>query len=261
MRLALIVLMLAGVVAARAEVVGKVIIYTADSLTMKGYIAYDDKIEGKRPGILVVHEWWGQNEHARKRAEMLAGLGYVALAVDMYGNGKQADNPDDAGKLAGSVMQDPSVMKSRFLAAMNMLKMDKHVDPEQIGAIGFCFGGGVVLGMAREGADLKAVVCFHGSIATKHPAEKGTVKGKILVCNGAADKFVSAEDIKNLKAEMKSADVDLKFVNYPGALHAFTNPAATELGKKFNMPIAYNENADKKSWSEMQKLFKKVFKK
>jgi dienelactone hydrolase len=261
MRLALLVLMLVVAVAARAEVVGKEIVYTADSLTMKGYIVYDNNIRGKRPGILVVHEWWGINDHARKRAEMLAGLGYVALAVDMYGNGKQADNPGDAGKLAGSVTQDPAVMKSRFLAAMNMLKMDEHVDPEQIGAIGFCFGGGIVLGMAREGADLKAVVCFHGSLATKHPAEKGVVKGKVLVCNGAADKFISADDIKSFKAEMKSAGVEWKFVNYPGALHAFTNPAATELGKKFNMPIAYNENADKKSWVEMQKLFKKAFKK
>ncbi len=260
MKAAVLVLLFAGVVAARANIVGKEIVYSADSVTMKGYIAYDDKIAGKRPGILVVHEWWGNNDYSKKRADMLAGLGYVAFALDMYGNGAQAANPDEAGKLAGSVMQHPDVMKSRFVAAMNMLKMDEHVNPDQIGAIGYCFGGSVVLGMVRDGADLKGAVSFHGNLATQHRAEKGAVKGKLLVCNGAADSFVSADDIKNLKEEMKSAGGDLKFVNYPGAVHAFTNPAATELGKKFNMKIAYNENADKKSWEEMRKFFKKVFK-
>jgi dienelactone hydrolase len=250
-----------GVVSVRAGIVGKEVTYTSDSLTMKGYIAYDDGVKEKRPGILVVHEWWGQNEYARKRAEMLAKLGYVALAVDMYGNGKQASHPDDAGKFASEVMSSLPGMKARFMAAMDVLKKDEHVDPAQISAIGYCFGGGVVLAMAREGADLKAAVSFHGSLATKHPAEKGNVKATVLVCNGADDKFISADDIRNFKSEMKSAGAEFTFINYPGAIHAFTNPGATELGKKFNMAIAYNENADKKSWTEMQKLFKKVFKK
>jgi dienelactone hydrolase len=259
MRLSLFVLLLFAAVAARAGVVGKEVSYTADSLTMKGYLAYDDKFMGKRPGVLVVHEWWGNNDYSRKRADMLAGLGYVALAVDMYGNGKLADNPSDAGKFATEVMTNMSTMKPRFDAAMDLLKNDEHVDPSRIAAIGYCFGGGVVLGVAREGADLKAVVSFHGSLATQHPAEKGTVKAKILVCNGAADKFNSADVIKKFKDEMKAAGADFKFVNYPGAVHSFTNPASTELGKKFNMPIAYNEKADKQSWAEMQKFFKKVF--
>ena len=194
-------------------------------------------------------------------ADMLAELGYVALAVDMYGDGKQADNPTDAGKLAGEIMKNPSVLKERFSAAMDFLRNDEHVDASQIGAIGYCFGGGVVLAMARTGINLKAAVCFHGSLATQNTVKKGDVKARILVCNGAADKFISADDVKKFKAEMKSADVDFKFVDYPGATHAFTNPAATELGKKFNIPIAYNEKADKRSWSEMQKLFKRVFKK
>jgi dienelactone hydrolase len=260
-RLSLLVLVLFAAVTTRAGVVGKEISYTADSLTMKGYIAYDDKYAGKRPGVLVVHEWWGNNDYSRHRADMLAKLGYVALAVDMYGNGKQADNPSDAGKLAGEVMSNLSTMETRFNAAMDVLKNDGHVDPSQIAAIGYCFGGGVVLGMAREGADLKAVVSFHGSLATQHPAEKGKVKAKILVCNGASDKFNPPDVIKKLKEEMKTAGADFKFVNYPGAIHSFTNPASTALGKKFNMPIAYNEKADKESWAEMQKLFKKVFKK
>jgi len=244
-----------------AGINGKHVAYKTDSLTMKGYLAFDDATKDKRPGIIVVHEWWGNNEYSRKRAEMLAELGYVALAVDMYGDGKQADNPGDAAKMAGEVMINPTMLTARFTAALDFLKNDEHVDPVRIGAIGYCFGGGVVLAMARAGVDLKATVCFHGSVATQTPVKRGDVKGKILVCNGAADKFVPETDIKKFKSEMKSAGVDFKFVDYPGATHAFTNPAATDLGIKFNMPIAYNEKADKRSWAEMQKLFNKVFKK
>ena len=261
MRLVFLALVLMGVVISRAAVVGKPVEYAAGGVTLKGYIAYDDKFTGKRPGILVVHEWWGLNDHARKRADMLAELGYVALAVDMYGDGKQADHPDDAGKFAGEVMKNMPVMKARFLAALDLLKQSEVVDPANIGAIGYCFGGGVVLGMAREGADLKGVVSFHGSLATQSPAQKGRVKAKILVCNGAADKFVSEESIKEIKAEMKAAKADFKLINYPDAIHSFTNPASTEMGKKFNLPLAYNEKADKKSWADMQEFFKRVFKK
>jgi len=261
MRLSYFVILLFAAVAAQASVVGKEVSYTADSLTMKAYLVYDDKFSGKRPGVLVVHEWWGNNDYSRKRADMLASLGYVALAVDMYGNGKVVDNPNDAGKLAAEVMANLPIMKSRFDAAMDFLKADDHVDPTRIAAIGYCFGGAVVLGMAREGADLKAVVSFHGNLATQHPAEMGKVKARILVCNGADDEFISAEMIKKFKDEMKAAGANLKFVNYPGAIHSFTNPASTELGKKFNIPLAYNEMADKESWAEMQKLFKKVLKK
>jgi dienelactone hydrolase len=261
MRFVFLVLVLVGVVMSHAAIVGKSVEYSADGITLKGYIAYDDKSTDKRPGILVVHEWWGHNEYARKRADMLAELGYVALAVDMYGDGKQADHPDDAGKFAGEVMKNMPVMKGRFLAALDLLKQSEFVDPAKIGAIGYCFGGGVVLGMAREGADLQGVVSFHGSLATQSPAQKGRIKSKILVCNGAADKFVSEESIKEIKAEMKAAKADFKFINYPEAIHSFTNPASTEMGKKFNLPLAYNEKADKKSWADMQEFFKRVFKK
>lgn len=261
MRLALFALMFMEIAVSRAAVVGKPVDYVANGVTLKGYIAYDDGSTDKRPGILVVHEWWGHNEYARKRAEMLAGLGYVALAVDMYGDGKQADHPDDAGKFASALMKNMPVMKERFLAAMDVLKQNGAVDPTRLGAIGYCFGGGVVLTMAREGADMKGVVSFHGSLATQSPAEKGRVKAKILVCNGAADTFVPAESIKEFKAEMKKANVDFKLVNYPGAIHSFTNPGSTELGKKFHLPLAYSETADKKSWADMQEFFKRVFKK
>ena len=154
--------------------------------------------------------------------------------------------------------KSPRVIRNR--AATELLKANEHVDPLQIGAIGYCFGGGVILAMAREGSDLKAVVSFHGSLATQHPAEKGKVKAKVLVCSGADDKLISADDIKKFKEEMKTAGVDYKFVNYPGAMHGFSNPAATELGKKFKIAIAYNKTADKESWDEMQKLFRKAFK-
>jgi dienelactone hydrolase len=259
MILKILALTFLSILTANAGVIGKKVTYNSDSLTMKGYLAFDDGMKGKRPGIIVVHEWWGNNDYSRRRADMLAELGYIALAVDMYGDGKQADNPTDAGKFAREVMKDPSTLQARFTAAMDFLKNDEHVDASQIGAIGYCFGGGVVLAMARIGIDLKAVVCFHGSLATQNPAKKGDIKARILVCNGAADKFISADDVKKFKVEMKSAGVDFKFIDYPGATHAFTNPASTEVGKKFNMPIAYNEKADKRSWSEMQKWFKKTF--
>jgi dienelactone hydrolase len=245
---------------ADAGVVGKHVTYTADTLTMKGYLAYNDSITGKHPGILVVHEWWGNNDYSKMRAEMLAKLGYVSLAVDMYGNGKQADNPTVAQTLAGEAMKDPAVLSARFNAALNYLKHDSHVDTSQIGAIGYCFGGSVVLSMAMTGADLKSVVAFHPGMSGLPKPEKENVKARVLVCNGGADKFNSAEVKKKFKKEMKAAGANFEFIDYPGALHAFTNPAATELGKKFKIPIAYNASADKKSWLEMQKWLKSSFK-
>jgi dienelactone hydrolase len=260
MKLALLALALAIPAAATAKIVGKVVEYKAGDVILKGYIAYDNSIKGKRPGIIVVHEWWGLNDYPKKRAEMLAKLGYVAFAADMYGDGKTVDNPGDAQKSAGESMKDINLFKSKFLAAVDYLKQDEHTNPTQIGAIGYCYGGGVVLNMARAGVDLKGVVSFHGSLAAAIPAEKGNVKAKILVCAGGADKFISAEAIETFKKEMKDACADMKYVAYEGALHAFSNTNATEMGKKFNMPIAYNEKADKGSWSEMQKFFKMVFK-
>lgn len=260
MKLALLALALAIPVSTYAKVVGKTVEYKVGETTLKGYLAYDNSIKGKRPGIIVVHEWWGLTDYPKKRAEMLAKLGYVALAADMYGDGKTVDNPGDAQKSAGESMKDANLLKSKFLAAMDFLKQDEHTDPTQIAAIGYCYGGGVVLNMARAGVDLKGVVSFHGSLGAVIPADKGNVKAKILVCSGAADKFISEKDIETFKNEMKGAGADLKYVAYKGALHAFSNPDATALGKKFNMPIAYDEKADKGSWSEMQKFFKAIFK-
>jgi len=261
MRLALIACFLFVAVAAYAGIVREEVTYSGDGVTLKGYLVYNDSIKEKRPGVLVVHEWWGNNDYSRMRADMLAELGYIAFAVDMYGDGKLADNPADAGKLAGGVMSNMNGMKSRFLAALEELKKNKAVDPTRIAAIGYCFGGGVALNMACAGADLQGVVSFHGSLSTVKPALPGMIKAKILVCNGATDLFNPDAAVNKFKADMDSSKADYKFINYPDAVHAFTNPASTEAGKKFNIPIAYNEKADKKSWADMVEFFGMIFKK
>lgn len=244
---------------AHAAVKGEEVQYTVGKQVFKGYLAYDDAMKGKHPGVLVVHEWWGHNEYARKRARMLAELGYTALALDMYGDGKQAHHPDEAGKFAGELLQNMDAAKARFVAAEDLLKKHATVDATRIGAIGYCSGGAVALQMARAGVDLKGVVSFHGNLGTSSPAVKGLVKAKILVANGADDPFVKPDEIDAFKNEMEVAGVDYKFVSYAGAKHGFTNPEADGLGKKFNMPLAYNAEADKQSWNEMKAFFKKIF--
>jgi dienelactone hydrolase len=232
--------------------------YSEGGTTLKGFLAWDDANVGKRPGILVVHEWWGLNDYARSRAKQLAELGYTALAVDMYGDGKTADHPKDAGALAASVMKEPRVALARFRAAMDVLKSQPTVDPEKIAAIGYCMGGAIVLNAAREGMDLDAVASFHGSLGALLPI-KGPIKAKVLVCHGEADSFIPPETVAAFKKEMKEAGADFKFIAYPGAKHGFTNPAADEAGKKFNIDIAYNQEADEKSWKELQAFLRAAF--
>ncbi len=256
---ALLLLALSGFTSADKIMEGKEVQYTADGVVMKGYLAYDGTVKGKRPGVLVVHEWWGLNEYARKRVRMLAEMGYIALAVDMYGDGKQAMHPDDAGKFSSELMKNFDTAKSRFTAAMEFLKKQPSADPDRIAAIGYCFGGGIVLNMACQGVDLKGVASFHGSLSAVKPAAQGAVKAKILVLHGADDKFTTPEQIDAFKREMKNAGADFRFIAYPGAVHSFTNPDADELGKKFNLPLAYNEEADRKSWEELRKFMKEIF--
>jgi len=249
-----------GIGYAEPRISGKTVEYSAQGLVMKGYLAYDENITGKRPGVLVVDEWWGLSDYARKRARMLAELGYAALAVDMYGDGKQAMHPDDAKKFSSELMKNFDIAKLRFMAAADFLKQQGNVDPTRIAAIGYCMGGSVVLNMARQGVDLKGAASFHGSLSAVKPAQPGSVKAKVLVLHGGDDKFTPPEQIEAFKQEMKSAGADFQFISYPGATHSFTNPEATELGKKFNMPIAYNADADKKSWDELKEFLKKIFK-
>ncbi|QQR91354.1 MAG: dienelactone hydrolase family protein [Myxococcales bacterium] len=238
---------------------GEEVSYQADGVTLKGYLAYNADQADKRPGVLVVHEWWGHNDYARKRARMLAEMGYTALALDMFGEGKNTTHPETAKQFVGEVLKDANVGEVRFNAALSLLKAHDTVDPDKIAAIGYCFGAGVVLHMARVGADLNAVASFHGSLDTNTPAKRGTIKAKLLVQNGGADPFVPPALVKKFKNEMKKAKADLTFINYPGAKHAFTNPEATELGKENNLPLAYDKAADEKSWQELKLFLEKIF--
>jgi dienelactone hydrolase len=230
-----------------------------DSLVLNGYVVYDENIEGKRPAIIVVHEWWGLNDYAKRRARELAKLGYIAMALDMYGNGKQADNPDSAGKLATPFYQNPQMAKQRFDAALIKLKTYSQVDPEKVAAIGYCFGGAQVLNMAKLGDDLKGVVSFHGNLNVV-PANKDLLKAQVLVCHGAADPFVPQAEVDQFKKQMDSIEAKYTFKSYVGAVHAFTNPDATAMGEKFKIPIKYNAAADSASWKDMKDFFDTIFK-
>lgn len=241
------------------SIVTKRVTYSADGTTLKGFIAYDNNIEGKRPGIIVVHEWWGLNNYARERAEMLAKLGYIAFAIDMYGNGTVVDHPKDAGKFAMAVMQKMDTARARFNAGLRLLKEQSETDTGKIGAIGYCFGGGIALRMALGGADLNGVVSFHGDLPTDSVKSPGDVTAKLLVCNGAADPLNPPEKVEAFEKSMNNANIDYRLINYPGAKHSFTNPAADSIGIKYNLPLAYNKAADEKSWEAMKKFFKEIF--
>jgi dienelactone hydrolase len=235
--------------------------YSDGEATMKGFVVYDDARKGKRPGIVMVHEWWGITKHMHDEARRLARQGYTAFIADMYGDAKTADNPRDAGALSGSVMKNTQVMESRFNAAREQLAKQPTVDPDRIGAVGYCFGGAVVLNMARAGADLDGVVGFHASLGLNTPAPApGAVKAKVLILNGADDPFVKKEQYQTLKADMDAAKADYRVVEYPGAVHAFTNPEATALGKKFNLPLRYDAKVNKQAEDEASKFFAGVFK-
>ena len=234
--------------------------YSADSVDMSGYIVYDESVKGKRPAVLVVHEWWGLNDYPKMRARELAKLGYVAFAIDVYGNGVTTSSPDTAGQLAGPFYQDPVMTKTRIDAAIAKIKEHDAVDDSQIAAIGYCFGGGVLLNTARLGSELVGVVSFHGSLLGT-PAKKELLRSKILVAHGAADKMVPDEQVNQFRKQMDSIGADYTFKSYPGALHAFTNPAATAIGQRYNIPIAYDAAADSASWNDMKEFFGRVLKK
>lgn len=248
-----------NVITQEINVEGLEVTYSTDTTQMKGYVAYDKNITTKRPGIIVVHEWWGHNDYTRERANMLAELGYTAIAIDMYGDGKQALHPQDAGKFSGMVMKNIDVAEARFDAALQVLKNNPSVDSTKIAAIGYCFGGSVVLTMANAGEDLDAVAAFHSGVQLPiMPNNK--LKAKVLVANGADDPFVSPESIVNFKKEMDSIHADYQYISYQGAKHAYTSKGATALGEKFNLPLEYNEEADAKSWEALLELLHNTFK-
>lgn len=258
---AALLLTMTGPAHAAVTLTGKTVTYKAGETTLKGYLVANEALPGKRPAVLVIHEWWGQDAYARQRATMFAELGYVALAIDMYGDGQVATTPDAAGKLAGGIRKDLPTALARIQAALTLVQALPNVDPQQVVAVGYCFGGGLVLNAARAGFDLKGAVCFHGSLAPMgQPAAPGAVKAQVRVYNGANDTFVSADEIAAFKQEMTAAKVPFEFHNMAGSLHAFTNPESDELAKKFNLKIAYNEAADKESWADMKQFLGQLLK-
>jgi dienelactone hydrolase len=240
------------------EIVSEKVTYMSDKDTLIGYLFYDKNSTAKKPGIIVVHEWWGNNDYPQSRARQLAELGYVALSADMYGMGKTVDNPKDAQTEAGKVYSDPKILKNRMMAAYNELNKSDKVESGKIAAIGYCFGGSVCLNAANMGVPLKTVVSFHGTLDgfKANPQIKNT---PVLICNGRADKFVTREQLQSFKKQMTDIKANFEIKEYADATHAFTNPASTANGKKFNMPIAYNEAADKASWQDMKDFFAKNF--
>jgi len=235
------------------------VIYTDGETTLKGYLFYPEDSKGKKSGVIVVHEWWGNNEYAQMRAEMIASLGYVAFAADMYGNGIVVDNPTDATKQSGMIYQNPNILKDRMQAAYDVLAENSRVDKKHIAAIGYCFGGTVALGAANMGVPVEVVVSFHGGLAG-FKANEAMDNVQTLICHGAADQFVPETDVANFKKGMNAVNAPCEFKEYEGATHAFTNPEATEVGEKFKLPIAYNQAADEASWKDMKTFFDAHFK-
>jgi dienelactone hydrolase len=241
---------------AAAAVRTKEVTYEHDGTKFKGLLAWDDSATGKRPGVLVFHEWWGLDDYAKKRAEQLAGMGYVAFAADMYGEGKLTEHPEDAGKMANAVRMNKLLWQGRAKAAYDVLSKDEHVDPAKIAAIGYCFGGSTALELTYSGADLKAVSTFHAALPTPTPEEAKAIKAKVLVNHGADDKFIKPDAIKAFREPLDAAKVNYHFESYLGAVHSFTVPDA---GKRKIDGMAYNAEADKKSWASTKALFDEAF--
>ncbi|MBQ0762901.1 dienelactone hydrolase family protein [Marinobacter psychrophilus] len=245
--------------AAFAEIVSETVEYTVDGDSFTGYMVYDDDVEGERPGILVVHEWWGHNEFVRSQAEKLAKEGYTAFALDMYGTGKLAEHPDDAKKFMQATMGDKQALEARFREAMSILQDHETVDESQIAAQGYCFGGAVVLNMARLGLDLDGVVSLHGSLGSDIQPEQGAVTARILAYTGGADPFVPVEQVTSFVSEMTKAGADLSLTVFPGVKHSFTSKAADATGEKFGLPMAYNEEAANRAWEGTMAFYQDIF--
>jgi dienelactone hydrolase len=233
--------------------------YMGDGVTMKGFVAYNADTTKLKPVVLILPEWWGIGEYTRGRAKQLAELGYLAFAVDMYGEGKTAETPNEAGKLATPFYTSSTLGKSRFDAAFTKIRTYKFADTNRVAAIGYCFGGAMVLNMARAGEPLRGVVSFHGNLVG-NKLDKNLLKADVLVCHGDDDKFVLPTEVATFKKQMDSIGTSYTFKSYSGATHAFSNPAATEKGKKYNIPVAYNAVADTASFDEMKTFFDKIFK-
>ncbi len=252
--LALVFFVIAGV---RGEIVTKSVEYKDGDAVLEGYLAWDNATSAKRPGVLVVHEWTGLNDYAKSRCRQLAELGYVAFAVDMYGKGIRPQTTEEASKQASIYRNDRPLMRRRVTAGLNVLRGNELCDNGRIAAIGYCFGGGTVLELARSGADIDGVVSFHGNLDTPDPSIAKNIKCKILVCHGADDPYTSFDQIKAFMDEMRAANVDYQFIIYSGAVHSFTNPNS---GSDPSKGVAYNASADRRSWQHMKDFFSEIFK-
>jgi dienelactone hydrolase len=242
-------------VAAAAAVKTETIEYQDGDTQLRGYLAYDDAIEGKRPGVIVVHEWWGLNDYAEKRAEMLAELGYVAFALDMYGDDKVTEHADEAGGWMKQITANVDAWQRRAMAGLEVLKGQEKVDADKLAAIGYCFGGATVMQMAYAGGDLDGVVSFHGSLPPATEEQQKQIKASILVAHGEEDSFVPPERIAAFKAALESAGADWQMVTYGGARHGFTNPDAGGYGMD---KLKYDPKADARSWALMQDFLESV---
>lgn len=254
------VLALLGILAfhglGEATVLRQTVPYQHGEVKLEGVLVWDDSITGKRPGILVVHEWWGLNDYAKKRAEQLAALGYVAFAVDMYGKGKVTDHGEQAGQWAKEITGNLSVWQSRALEGLKILEAHPHVDPQKLAAIGYCFGGATVMQLVYGGAPVKGVVSFHGSLPIPPASPKINSAARVLIAHGEADPFLTSEHIQNFQSSLDQSGVDWHMVVYGGAQHSFTNPSANQYGIK---GLQYQERADRRSWRHMQMFFEEIF--
>jgi dienelactone hydrolase len=243
------------VYAGRAEIKTESVEYKQGDATLEGFHAYDDVVQGKRPGILVVHQWKGLGDYEKERAQMLAKLGYNVFAVDIYGKGVRPNNPKDAGALAGKYKSDRNLLRERVTAGLDQLKKNSLTDGKKIAAIGYCFGGTTVLELARSGADISGVVSFHGGLGTPHPEDAKNIKSKVLVLHGADDPNTNPE-VPGFQEEMRKAKVDWEMISYGNAVHSFTDWNA---GNDNSKGAAYNEKADKRSWEAMKQFFAEIF--
>jgi dienelactone hydrolase len=240
----------------QAEIVTKAVPYKHGDVELEGFLAYDSAIgSGKRPAVLIVHEWWGLNDYARQRARQVAELGYVAFAVDMYGKGQVTTDAKQAGAWAGALRGKP-LLRERATAGLNVLLSQPQVDASRVAAIGYCFGGTTVLELAYGGAPVRGVVSFHGSLTTGWDNDLSKLKAAILVCHGAADAFISEQEMTNFVSKLNEAKADYTLISYAGALHSFTNPNA---GKAGIPGVAYQEVADRRSWAHMKAFFEELF--
>ena len=241
---------------ASAAIKAETVEYKVGDATHKGFLAYDDASADKRPAVIIVHEWWGLTDYARRRAQDVAQLGYVAFVADMYGDGKTTKDPAEAAKMSGAIKGDPQTAMARAGAALDEVKKHPLVDSARIAAMGYCFGGTISLEMARAGMPIVGAASFHGALSTKNPAQAGKLKAKILALHGADDTFVPTEEVLTFCKEMQDAKADWQLVAYGNAVHSFTNPDADG----FNIPgVKYNAAADKRSWEAMKGFFHEIF--